>query len=245
MKNVLMGALALLVSTVGFAQTDFGWDWRDSSKVAVKNQPQRNEFINNVFPYPAKSRSQWELGFGLGVATMSADVKSKAGFGGSVSVRKALNHTFSLRASIADLNSSGEPNTYQLTQNRVPFKTKTRQFGVDVIASLNSLSYYRANPKTNVYVLAGYSLTGSKVMYKTATPGAQAGGYRIFYGQGLPDSEEGLLTTGLGASINNRKSYAIYNSFSAGGGISFKLSDVISVGLEQRFTFSASGYDYI
>ena len=244
-KNVLMGALALLVSTVGFAQTDFGWDWRDSSKVAVKNQPQRNEFINNVFPYPAKPRSQWELGFGLGVATMSADVKSKAGFGGSVSVRKALNHTFSLRASIADLNSSGEPNTFQLSQNRVPFKTKTRQFGVDVIASLNSLSYYRANPKTNVYVLAGYSLTGSKVMYKTATPGAQAGGYRIFYGQGLPDSEEGLLTTGLGASINNRKSYAIYNSFSAGGGISFKLSDVISVGLEQRFTFSASGYDYL
>ena len=100
---------------------------------------------------------------------------TKAGFGGSVSVRKALNHTFSLRASIADLNSSGEPNTFQLSQNRVPFKTKTRQFGVDVIASLNSLSYYRANPKTNVYVLAGYSLTGSKVMYKTATPGAQAG----------------------------------------------------------------------
>ena len=81
MKNVLMGALALLVSTVGFAQTDFGWDWRDSSKVAVKNQPQRNEFINNVYPYPAKPRSQWELGFGLGIATMSADVKSKAGFG--------------------------------------------------------------------------------------------------------------------------------------------------------------------
>jgi len=150
MKNVLMGALALLVSTVGFAQTDFGWDWRDSSKVAVKNQPQRNEFINNVFPYPAKPRSQWELGFGLGVATMSADVASKAGFGGSVSVRKALNHTFSLRASIADLNSSGEPNTYQLTQNRVPFKTRTRQLGFDVIASLNSLNYYRANPKTNV-----------------------------------------------------------------------------------------------
>ncbi len=244
-KNVLMGALALLVSTVGFAQTDFGWDWRDSSKVAVKKQPQRNEFINNVFPYPPQPRSQWELGFGLGVATMSADVASKAGFGGSISVRKALNHTFSLRASIADLNSSGEPNTYQLTQNRVPFKTKTRQLGIDVIASLNPLSYYRANPKTNVYVLAGYSLSGSRVMYKTAQAGAQAGGYRIFYGAGLPDSEEGLLTTGLGATINNRQSYAIYNSISAGGGISFKLSDVISIGLEQRFTFSASGYDYL
>ena len=240
-----MGTLALLVSSVGFAQTDFGWDWRDSSKVAVKNQPQRNEFINNVFPYPAKPRSQWELGFGLGIATISADVASKAGFGGSVSVRKALSHTFSLRASVADLNSSGEPNTYQLTQNRVPFKTRTRQFGVDVIASLNSLNYYRANPKTNVYVLAGYNLTGSRVMYKTAVSGAQAGGYRIFYGQGLPDSEQGLLTTGLGTSINNRKSYAIYNSFSAGGGISFKLSDVISVGLEQRFTFSVAGYDYL
>jgi len=230
-KVFLMGALALLVSTMGIAQTDFGWDWRDSSKVAVKNQPQRNEFINNVNPYPAKPRSQWELGFGLGIATMSADVKSKPGFGGSVSVRKALSHTFSLRASIADLNSSGEPNTYQLTQNRVPFKTKTRQLGFDVIASLNTLNYYRANPKTNVYVLAGYSLTGSKVMYKTAQAGAQAGGYRIFYGAGLPDSEEGLLTTGLGATINGRKSYAIYNSFSAGAGISFKLSDLISVGV--------------
>jgi len=244
-KVVLMGALALLVSTIGFAQTDFGWDWRDSSKVAVKNQPQRNEFINNVYPYPAKPRSQWELGFGLGIATISADVKSKPGFGGSVSVRKALSHTFSLRASIADLNSAGEPNTYQLTQNRVPFKTKTRQLGLDVIASLNTLNYYRGNPKTNVYVLAGYTLSGSKVLYKTAQPGAQAGGYRIFYGLGEPGSDQGLLTTGLGATVNARKSYAIYNSFSAGAGISFKLSDVVSVGVEQRFTFAASGYDYL
>ena len=79
-KNVLMGALALLVSTVGFAQTDFGWDWRDSSKVAVKKQPQRNEFINNVFPYPPQPRSQWELGFGLAVPPSTPNVHNKAGF---------------------------------------------------------------------------------------------------------------------------------------------------------------------
>jgi OOP family OmpA-OmpF porin len=61
------------------------------------------------------------------------------------------------------------------------YKNQTHQLGFDVLASLNSRSYYRGNPKTNVYLLGGYSLNAARVLYKTPG-GAQPGGYSIFYG---------------------------------------------------------------
>jgi bifunctional non-homologous end joining protein LigD len=40
------------------------------------------------------------------------------------------------------------------------YKTKTHSGNIDVIMSLNTLSNYRGNPKTNVYVFGGYSIIG-------------------------------------------------------------------------------------
>ena len=83
-KYILVLALTALIQTVGLAQTDWGWDWKDTSKIAVKHLPQHNEFLNNQYPYPARPRDQWELGFGIGYATVVGDVKSKGGFGGTI-----------------------------------------------------------------------------------------------------------------------------------------------------------------
>ncbi|WP_323824300.1 hypothetical protein, partial [Pseudomonas aeruginosa] len=91
-KFLLMMALVLGIGSAATAQTDWGWDWKDSSKIAVKDMPQHNEFLNNQFPYPAKPRNQWELGFGLGPSYIIGDVRSKLGFTGTVSMRKALGH---------------------------------------------------------------------------------------------------------------------------------------------------------
>lgn len=107
-KYLLAAALILLIQSVGLAQTDWGWDWKDSSKVAVKHLPQRNEFLNNQYPYPAIPRSQWEVGVSLGNSRIIGDVANfKFGYGAGVTARKALNNLISLRGGFLYQKSTG------------------------------------------------------------------------------------------------------------------------------------------
>jgi len=245
-KYILVAVLIVLIQSVGLAQTDWGWDWKDTSKVAVKNLPQHNEFLNNQYPYPAKPRSQWELGFGVGFSGISGDVKSKTGFGGTITLRKALSNVFSIRTGLTGLLNSGSPNPYGASIGQVDYKNQTHQLSVDVIASLNSISHYRGNPKTDIYVLGGYSLNAARVLYKTPIPGGnQSGGYSIFYGLNNPNSQAGTITTMGGAKINGRNAFTLFHGLNLGAGIAFKLSDKLNLGFEQKYTFTAPGYDYL
>lgn len=107
-KHLLLAALIVLIQSVGFAQTDWGWDWKDTSKIAVKNLPQHNEFLNNQYPYPAIPRSQWELSVSLGNSRIIGDVSNyKFGYGAGFSLRKALNHSISLRGGFLYQQSTG------------------------------------------------------------------------------------------------------------------------------------------
>lgn len=247
-KNILALALIVLIQSVGIAQTDWGWDWKDTSKISVKKLPQHNEFLNNQYPYPAQPRSQWELGFGLGASSITGDIKSKLGFGGTVSLRKALNHTFSLRTGLTGLWNSGTANAFQVAVGRPDYKNRTYQLGFDVIASLNAASHYRGNPKTNVYVLLGYALNASNVLYRRPG-GAQPGGYSYFYGYNqnevFPNSQSGLITTFGGATINGRNAYALYHGMNVGAGIAFKVTNKVNIGLEHKYTFTVPGYDFL
>lgn len=245
-KYILVLALVALIQSAGFAQTDWGWDWRDTSKIAVQHLPQHNEFLNNQYPYPARPRDQWELGFGVGYATVVGDVKSNGGFGGTISLRKALNHTFSVRGSLTGLLTSGTPNAYGASIGQVQYKNQSHQLSVDVIASLNNRSYYRGNPKTNVYLIGGYSLTAARVLYKPGFPGGnQPGGYSIFYGITNPNSQAGLVGTFGGAQVNNRHAYAVFHGLDLGAGIAFKVSNKVNIALEHKYTFTYTGYDYL
>jgi len=249
-KYILVLALTALIQTVGLAQTDWGWDWKDTSKIAVKHLPQHNEFLNNQYPYPARPRDQWELGFGIGYATVVGDVKSKGGFGGTISLRKSLNHTFSVRAGLTSLLPAGEPNSYGTATGQVGYKNTTHQLNVDVLTSLNTSSFYRGNPKTNVYLITGYSLSAAKVLYKNPG-GAQPGGYSIFYGytngdvNQNPNSQSGTITTMGGATINNRHAYTLFHGLDLGAGIAFKVSKKVNVGFEHKYTFTFPGYDFL
>jgi len=245
-KYILVAALIVLIQSVGMAQTDWGWDWKDTSKIAIKNLPQHNEFLNNQYPYPARPRDQWELGFGVGYAQVNGDVKSSGGFGGTVTLRKALNNTFSIRGGLTGIITSGTPSAYGTSIGQVAYKNQTHQLSVDVLASLNNRSYYRGNPKTNVYLLGGYSFNAARVLYKTPIPGgAQPGGYAIFYGLQNPNSQSGLAGTLGGASINGRHAYALFHGLDLGGGIAFKLTNKVNIALEHKFTFTYAGYDYL
>ncbi|MDB5192171.1 MAG: OmpA/MotB domain protein [Segetibacter sp.] len=257
-----LGLISLLASSAYSQRTDADYDWRDSSKIPTKLLPQQSEFRNNQYPYPAKPRSQWELGIGGGTSFILGDVSSNPirnrndadqatfgsniGIGGTISLRKAISHTFSLRGGYAGAFSQGEPTSVQRRQGLVNYKNWMHSGTFDVIASLNPVSHYRGNPKSNIYVLAGVNAIASKTFIR-ANGGTQFGPsnpYATFYGQGAPTSTEtGTLTTFGGNEVNGRKGWVLVPGFSGGAGIAWKLSNRFNFGLEQKFTFT--GYDYL
>ncbi|WP_204277812.1 hypothetical protein, partial [Enterobacter hormaechei] len=72
---------------------------------------------------------------------------------------------------------------------------------------------------SNIYVLAGYSLIGTRVLYKDPA-GLQPDGYSVFYGQrpGQANTTNGLITTLFGNTVNGRKSLALMHGLNLGAG---------------------------
>lgn len=247
----LIACMFVLFQTYSYAQTttDYGWDWKDSSKVATKHIPQYNEFLNNQYPYPARPRDQWELGIFVGHTFTIGDVplvfssQSSTGFSrganvggflGGASLRKSLNHTFSLRASgfyssehIAHYVNPGAG------INKPTMDANTTIGGsLDLIASLNSASYYRANPKVNVYVLGGYSLMSTKVK---KSDGA------VFSNVTLDN-----VISGSGSLKDNGSTLQmLYHAVDFGGGVAFKLSNKVNLALEDKIIAPMFGNDFL
>jgi outer membrane protein OmpA-like peptidoglycan-associated protein len=96
--KLLFGIMCLLTSTAFSQAQPGGFDFRDSSLIPTKRQPQHNEFLNNSYAFPAKPRNQWEVGGKFGVMTISGDVPSIfPTFGWGLHVRKAFGYIFSAR----------------------------------------------------------------------------------------------------------------------------------------------------
>ncbi len=239
-KYTLLVAALFLLQAATFAQsTDWGWDWKDSSKVPVKSMPQYNEFLQNKYPYPPKPRNAWEFGVATGYSAITGDVKGKPGIGGALTLRKAINHTFSVRAGYFGGYQYGKP-TNNLRFQQQEFRNWLHSGALDLIVSLNTISFNRGNPKTNVYLLGGYNLIATKVLQKQAN-----GSYRTFYGQGLFNTTDQIIGTFGGAEVNRRRGWTLLHGFSYGAGVAFKVSPKFNLGLEQRFTAMATGYDYL
>ncbi|CAL1516569.1 OmpA family protein [Chitinophaga sp. MM2321] len=180
---LLAGAVSLLAASSGFAQVQpTGYDALDSSKVSGKRLVQQNNFLNHQSNFPAKPRDQWELGFSGGLHVISGTVPAQPGFGGGISLRKALGHTFSLRAEYIGSIDKGQDykkrpspglvggiNPWAKTAALnggmiVPnYKSQNHQLSLDVIASLSNILFYRAEPKVNWYLLGGYSIVMADV----------------------------------------------------------------------------------
>ncbi|MDQ6815770.1 MAG: OmpA family protein [Bacteroidota bacterium] len=243
-KYILMLGLISLFSSAAFAQqSDAGYDWRDSSKIATRNLPQQSEFLNNQYPYPAKPKNMWELGLAGGNNMVIGDIKAKADFGAGITLRKAISHTFSLRGGYFGGWAQGYPNAPAYAAGKRSFQNWKHSGALDFIASLNPNSHYRGNPKTNLYVLAGVDLIATKVFYQN--PGGRQidGNYSVFYGNGQ-SVNPGTITNFAGAAgANGRKGWTLLGGASVGGGIAFKINSKVNIGLEQRFTYVP--WDYL
>jgi OmpA-OmpF porin, OOP family len=274
---LIVGLLCLIQSA--FAQNnDATYNWSDSSKIPSKRMAQHNEFMNNQYPYPAKPRDMWELGLQLGMAVWGADLTPKFGFGGGISLRKSLGHVFSLRGQYngtitygADYRPRGpitqvtNPGVggvnpwaaYQGTPQGAQgvfanFRSRMHQGALDLVASLNNISWYRGNPKTNVYVFAGYTAAANDVDVDARNGSGGLYAYnsinwinrdRSDISDDLKNLQDGEYESNAPTSYGNttvgriKDNYILVHGLTGGMGIARKFSDRFNLGLEQRFSY--------
>ncbi|TAE20074.1 MAG: hypothetical protein EAY72_00090, partial [Bacteroidetes bacterium] len=262
--SYLLGLLALTQLTAFGQRSDANADWwKDSSKVATKNLPQFNEFNNNQYPYPARPRDQWLLGLGAGYSRIFGDVDGRPGFGGSISLRKALSHVWSIRGEyVGSFNSgldyrrrTGGTGPWAAYGNQgyfANYQTRTHQGSIEAVASLNTISNYRGNPKSDVYVFAGYALIAADVNVdaRNANGGlynfssVPAGGSRADIRSALKDNildgtyeQNAFVANGSRTPIGRiNDNWLLRHAATFGAGYTRKVSKTLSLGVEQRFT---------
>ncbi|HVX25979.1 MAG TPA: OmpA family protein [Parafilimonas sp.] len=269
-KFKLLLAIVALLQTVSYAQdttnmsmssngTDASWAY-DSSKISSKNMPQYNEFTNYQNPYPPKPRSMWELSVGAGNAIVIGDrpmfhksdngAMYSGGLAGSISARFPLSHVFSGRigytGSMQKIPGYKNPTTGVYY---IPFSADvTHILSADLIASLNTISSHRGNPKVNYYVFLGYSLATTQVSKGVSGSFKYKGTVYNGSDPALPnlyaaDASNFITTYHKDFAGNNNQ--ALYNNIDFGAGISFKLSSRVNLGFEERISNSMTGVDFL
>jgi len=137
---------------------------------------QYNEFRNNAYPYPAKTRDMWQLGLMGGVMVPLFDVANETfpGYTAGLFVRKSLGYTVSMRLSaqyaeakgygLAPVNTMNLPsgaarNAYATTGSVwVPnYKMQAVIPSVELMFSLKNILFNQGNPKSNLYLTVGYT----------------------------------------------------------------------------------------
>jgi OmpA-OmpF porin, OOP family len=238
--------------------TDANWAY-DSSKVSSKNMPQYNEFTNYQNPYPPKPRSMWELSIGGGNAIVIGDRpifhKGDAGafygggIAGSISARFAISHVFSGRLGYTGSMQKIPGYKGNSANYYIPFSSNvTHIVSADLIASLNTISSHRGNPKVNYYAFIGYSLAATQVA--KGVPGSFKYKGTVYNGSDptLPDlykAEGNNLISTFHKDEAGNKNQALYNNVDFGGGLSFKLSPKVNLGFEERISNSLTGIDFL
>ena len=268
-KFKLLLAIVALFQTALYAQdssmsstnngTDANWAY-DSSKVSSKNMPQYNEFTNYQNPYPAKPRSMWELSVGGGNAIIIGDrpILHKGdrggfyggGITGSISARFPLSHVFSGR--VGYLGSMQKIPGYKnlvIGTYYIPYSANvTHALNLDLIASLNTISSHRGNPKTNIYVFIGYDIAATQV--SKGVDGSFKYNGTVYNGSdpSLPNlyaiDGNKFITTFHKDDFGN-KNQALYHNIAFGGGLAFRISPRFNLGFEERISSPLNGVDFM
>ncbi len=298
-KSTFLTAIFTLFIVFAFAQQsknkDWGWDWKDSSKVPTKRIPQFNEFVHNQFPYPAKPRDQFEVGLDFGYASMFSDLDTRFGdfgggelanIGGGIHIRKSLSPTWSIRASYTGAITYGldyrpryEVQNHPLTGFSNPwqtdyvskglpyfanFRNRMHAFSVDLVYSLNNLDFFRANPKWNLYVFGGYSITLADVDVDALDSKGASYLFSFDKNESRPGYHYINLLTDRGAIRDQirkvldgkyeqnaasdyshrtnitlfRDNHLLRHAIDFGGGFSYKLNDKYNIGLEEKLFYA-------
>ena len=260
-KIILLGLLSLLSCGV-FAQDTGVYNIYDSSVISSKGMAQQNEFMNNTYDFPAKPRSEFELGISAGMFSLSSDVAAKLPtLGFSAHVRKALGYIFSLRLQYVygvakGVNwkaSSGYENNYVLAPHYdaaagdkvfYNYRAHVQDVSLQGIFTLNNIRFHKQ--KTGMVLYGGVGFGATLYDTKTQLPASfnsiTLTGYKNR--KEIRDQLKDLLKDVPYVEAENNKinSKEIFDktlkpSGTLLGGIAFKLGKRVNLALEDRFTF--------
>ena len=93
----------------------------------------------------------------------------------------------------------------------------TLAVSLDAIASFNSSSYYRGNPKVDWYVLGGYSIIATQVKRRQS------------------DGTLKLINFPKSLTFATVQDLTLLHGVDVGAGVSFKINNKFNIGLEQKF----------
>ena len=118
-----------------------------------KKEEQQKAFVQNKYRYPARPKDQWEISLQGGSSLISGDIKPNwaQGWGGGISVRKAVNYFFSLRLSYI----------FSLIKNQ---DLKPRQ-DVTFDPALNQPGSDHADYAHNYYTSTGALASGESIIF--------------------------------------------------------------------------------
>lgn len=161
--------------------------WADSSYYRASKLPQYNEFSNNLYAFPPRPRSMWEVGVKLGSPTIQGDVSAIfPAFGWGLHVRKSLGYSLSVRLEYNNgvayglhwqqaLNYQKNPawtaNGYKAHTTTAAgvdrvfynYKTTFNDFSAQAIVSLGNVNFHNDKTKANFYLIFGAGATSYDV----------------------------------------------------------------------------------
>ncbi|MDQ6903138.1 MAG: hypothetical protein M3139_09020 [Bacteroidota bacterium] len=266
--KVLLTGILFMVTFGTFAQDTSIYNIYDSSVISSKGQAQQNEFMNNTYDFPAKPRTQLEVGISGGMFSVSGDVSAKLPtIGFAVHVRKALGYIFSLRLQYLYGVGKGQnwKSSYGYAHNTawsqynstalVPvfynYRTHVQDLGLQGIFTLNNIRFHKQ--KTGMVIYGGVGIGGT--IYDTrvnALNGTTPYDFTKITNSGYSNRKnirsqlkslmDNSYETKAEANPNDPKVFgqSFKPSGSIIGGIAFKLSKRINLALEDRFTFIKS-----
>lgn len=174
--------------------------------------------------YKLIPNDQWELGGHAGLVITQADGNNKIrpGYGAGIYLRKALDHTFSLRGSLNYLLAKGQTTNgakFNATQTLDKFSSPMMTFDVDVVIGLGNNRLDPGKRTINPYVFMGLG-GGSEKTNLTFKSGSEQ-----------KDAAKVAGVTGKWAQLQG------------GAGVSFRVNDKVSFGIEQKIVVPLGGFD--
>ncbi len=260
-KLLLMGIFSLMSFGV-FAQDTGVYNIYDSSVISSKGKAQQNEFMNNTYNFPAKPRSEMELGISGGLFNILGDVSPRPSLGGAIHLRKALGYVFSLRLQYAygiakglnwkpSMGYANNPawNTHYAAPTPVyyNYKSTVQDLSLQGLFTLNNIRFHKQ--KTGMVVYGG--LGAGVTIYDTrinALNGSAAYSFRSISQAGYTNRKN--IIKSLKSMMDNSyetKAQTTNNaptlfgqtlrpSAQVIGGIAFKLGKRVNLAIEDRFT---------
>jgi len=260
-KLLLMGIFSLMSLGV-FAQDTGVYNIYDSSVISAKGRAQQNEFMNNTYDFPAKPRSETEIGVSGGMFSISGDVPSLLPTGGfGIHVRRALGYVFSLRLQYIygvakgldwkpAYGYSNDPvwngyNAAALQPVYYNYKTTVQDLSLQGIFTLNNVRFHKQKTGMVIYGGLGIGATtyNAKVQVPESFSSISGGTY-----SGRKDTRKALKSLLKNVPYTEAENQNTTKATIGGhplratgtllAGIAFKLSKRVNLALEDRFTLT-------